>query len=140
MLKPLQVLLVDDEPMILKSLCRFLKEQGVIPTACDNGEHALDLIESRFFDAVIADFDLPFMNGLDILQQVQKRNSSCKLIVTSGDTNQLSQCCISAQSKISVLLKPFDLEELTSMLGERKNNNSEYAPTPPAFGDSVLAG
>ena len=117
MLKPLQVLLVDDEPMILKSLCRFLEENNVIPTACDDGEQALALINSHLFDVVIADFDLPFMNGLDILKLVQKRNPLCKLIVISGDTSQVTQNCLSNLPGVSILSKPFDFEELTAILG-----------------------
>ncbi len=61
----IKILLVDDEPNVLKSLSRLLKQYHLITASC--GEEALLLAKAQSFDLVISDYRMPGINGVDFL-------------------------------------------------------------------------
>jgi two-component system probable response regulator PhcQ len=60
-----RILLVDDEPNVLRSLSRLLKDYQVI--SFTSGEEALSAARNRAFDLVISDYQMPGMNGVEFL-------------------------------------------------------------------------
>lgn len=61
----INILLVDDEPNVLKALSRLLKQYHL--TTASSGEEALLLAKERGFELVISDYRMPGMNGIDFL-------------------------------------------------------------------------
>lgn len=86
----LRILIVDDDPVILKSLpAYFLAEnpKNSVETAT-NGSEALRLLETRAFDAVLSDVHMPEMNGFGLLFHVVKLESPPAFVaMTAFDTN-----------------------------------------------------
>jgi DNA-binding NtrC family response regulator len=78
-----RVLLVDDEPVVLRALVRLLKELWKVDTA-DSAEHALLLMASRSYDAVVTDFEMDGRNGVWLLEQVKLRYPTVRRVLHSG--------------------------------------------------------
>ncbi len=68
------VLLVDDEPLILSSLRRLLRNQPYDLLLAESGEQALQLLESRPVDLVVSDARMPNMDGAALLAEIHRRS------------------------------------------------------------------
>jgi DNA-binding NtrC family response regulator len=82
--RPYTILIVDDEPLIRKSLYEILKIAGFEAYTAMNGEEAVDLLASRPFDIVITDMKLPKMSGLELLNAVKKTCPQTEVILITG--------------------------------------------------------
>ena len=69
-LAPSRILVVDDEPMIIKSLQRLLKGHQV--SVATSGREALAILEQQDYDLVVCDLIMPDLTGIDVYQEVQR--------------------------------------------------------------------
>jgi len=65
------VLLVDDEPSILKSLNRILEADDRIILTAEDGKQALESIKRNPVDLILTDYRMPVMDGLDLLYEIK---------------------------------------------------------------------
>lgn len=81
----IRVLLVDDEQAILDIARAFLERHGEfsVTTALSAGE-GLQLLKERGFDAVISDYEMPVMNGLDLLRSIREEKNPIPFIIFTG--------------------------------------------------------
>lgn len=69
----LSVLLVDDEPEVLEVTRRFLEQEGEMAvTTAGSAEEALSLIPDRWFDAIVSDYKMKEIDGIELLKEVRK--------------------------------------------------------------------
>src|SRR5262245_61057747 len=61
------VLLVDDEPELLRGVCRGLKRLGYSVTEARSGEEAVQHLSRRAFDVVVSDIVMPGISGIELL-------------------------------------------------------------------------
>ena len=66
-----KVLLVDDDPAMLRLLCRWLEKAGYPVCTADDGQEALETIESDCPDFLITDWEMPRVNGLELCRQIR---------------------------------------------------------------------
>jgi len=66
-----QLLVVDDEPNILKTLSRALRVEGYNVLTCETGEEALTLLQDSVVELIIIDVKLPGMDGIELLTRVK---------------------------------------------------------------------
>jgi two-component system chemotaxis response regulator CheY len=66
-----KVLLVDDDPAMLRLLCRWLQKAGYQVRTAADGQEALDAIESDCPDFLITDWDMPRVDGLELCRQIR---------------------------------------------------------------------
>lgn len=66
-----KILVVDDEPDIIRLVVRIMESQGHLVITAQNGEQALDLANMDPPDLIIVDLDLPQMNGLDMCKRIK---------------------------------------------------------------------
>ncbi|TAJ43938.1 PAS domain S-box protein [Methanofollis fontis] len=79
------VLLVDDEPALCEIARVFLERDGDISvTTALSGEDALSIFHAGHFDVVVADFEMPGMNGIDLLKTLNAEGSDVPLIIFTG--------------------------------------------------------
>jgi DNA-binding NtrC family response regulator len=78
------ILIVDDEPLIRKSLYEILKIAGFDTYTAVNAEEATVLFEKRSFDIVITDMKLPKMNGLELLSFIKDISPTTEVILITG--------------------------------------------------------
>ena len=63
------ILCVDDEPLVLEVIKKFFEhEPGFSVKTCTNGNDALELLNALEFDAILSDYSLPDINGIDLLK------------------------------------------------------------------------
>ena len=75
----LRILVVDDEPAILRFLRASLECRGYAVATAANGRTALDLIRRDPTDLVVLDLGLPDMDGLDVVRQIREGGGTCRL-------------------------------------------------------------
>lgn len=119
----LKVLIVDDEPGIRSGISRilrnyrvgypFLEEDfGFTLTEAETGEIALEILEKQEIDIVLLDNKLPGIEGIDVLEQINKKNyDTAVMMITSYASLELA---VTATKKgaYNFVPKPFTPEEL----------------------------
>ena len=112
-----RILLVDDDPVILKLVMAVLRSQmdeWEMSTAHD-GHAALALMEKIRFDAVVSDIEMPKVNGLELLNQVLRRYPHIIRILHSAQTNK-DISLKSVESSHQYLVKPWGFKQLKATL------------------------
>ncbi|MFZ1934652.1 MAG: diguanylate cyclase [Thermoguttaceae bacterium] len=66
-----KLLLVDDDPALLRLLCRWLEKAGYSVRTAADGQEALDAIESECPDFLITDWEMPRVNGLELCRKIR---------------------------------------------------------------------
>ena len=80
----LQILIVDDEPLILMSISRFLKSIALVKTV-STAEEALDAIKEQHYDLCFLDVNLPGMTGLDAMMIINELSPNTKVAIMTGN-------------------------------------------------------
>ena len=79
----LQILVVDDNPLILMSLSRFLKKIALVKTV-STAEEALGTIKEQHYDLCFLDVFLPGMTGLDAMKIINELSPNTKVAIMTG--------------------------------------------------------
>jgi two-component system response regulator AtoC len=82
-----RVLVVDDEENLRLVLRTFLKRQGYQVEVADNGETALEMVESFGPDFILTDVRMPRMGGLDLLSTLRAKGNEATVVVMSAYGN-----------------------------------------------------
>ncbi len=81
----ISLLYVDDEPALLETGTLFLERSGeLLVTTVANGREALQLMEARHFDAIVSDYQMPEMDGIELLKEVRQRYPELPFILFTG--------------------------------------------------------
>jgi signal transduction histidine kinase len=117
----LTVLVVDDDELIRASLHTLLDHLGHTIILTRSGEEALAKLEARFEpDIVILDMNMPGMGGLKTLPILRALLPSVPIILATGRVDQTAMDLASAYPLVTLLPKPFTMEELKGHLGKAK--------------------
>lgn len=110
---PIRVLVADDEPSIRQLLTATLAPQGYEVTAARDGDEAKRLLESEPFEVVITDYQMPGLNGIDVLRFAKLMNAGCQVVLITGrDGPGLKEKAIS-YGAADYIQKPFSLDAIT---------------------------
>ena len=109
----MKVLLLEDELMLQGAIKEYLSDTGFEVTAFEDGQEAYDNISSNSYDLFIFDINTPSLDGLSLLDKLQKEKIYVPTIFISAITEieQISQAY--ALGCYDYLKKPFHLKELT---------------------------
>lgn len=107
-----RLLLVDDEPMLLSSLCELLKGRGCQLITASCGAEALEQLNRLQFDLVLLDLRLPDFGGHEIMDFINAKGIDVKIIVISGDTGIEAAIGSLKRGAYGYLRKPYSREEL----------------------------
>ena len=80
----IHVLLVDDEPLIIKCLGRLLAAAGLKVTSAPDGNQAVTLLGSTSFDVIVSDIKMPTLDGLSLLRSIRGRDLDVPVIFMTG--------------------------------------------------------
>jgi CheY-like chemotaxis protein len=76
----LSVLVAEDNKVNQKVVCAMLKRLGHAPIVVENGQKAIDILESHSFDLVLMDVQMPVLDGIEATKEIRKRGISCPVI------------------------------------------------------------
>lgn len=113
----LHVLIIDDSPVMLKTLKTYLEDTFDVAVAL-SGELALNFLSKKSTDVILLDYEMPNMSGPDVLYALRKfeRTSSIPVIFLTGvsDKNKIRQ--VLAMKPQGYLLKPVPKDKLTEAI------------------------
>lgn len=110
-----KILIVEDEIVIRKNLCAFLRKEGYEVTEARDGADAVELLSTDQFDLLITDFVMPNLDGPELVEHVSSRFSSIPVILVSGFV-AIKSAKKNFAGKAEFLEKPIALEDLLSVV------------------------
>jgi len=111
-----KILVVDDEPSILKLLKEALAQWGYHVACVGTGTEALEAIRTELFDAAITDIRMPEMSGLDLLREIKRHDESIEVVVMTGYPTIASAVEALKEGAYDYLSKPLILDELRHLM------------------------
>jgi CheY-like chemotaxis protein len=105
---PSSVLVVDDEPVVLQLFSRVLSEKGLRTRTASSAEEALKLLEEGGIACVLADKNMPGMDGIEMLRRVREAQPHCAFIVMTGYASTESAIEALRLGAVDYLQKPFE--------------------------------
>ena len=111
-----KILVVDDEPSILRLLQEALTQWGYSVKCASSGTEAVDAVRGEMFDAVITDIRMPEMSGLELLKEVKRQDESIEIVMMTGYPTIASAVEALKEGAYDYLSKPLILDELRHLM------------------------
>jgi len=111
----MRILLVEDEPRLLRSLARALREEGYAVDTAADGEEGLYMAKNCDYNAVVLDVMLPRLDGWQVLEGLRQHKQTPVLMLTARDAPRDRVRGLDTGAD-DYLVKPFDLSELLARL------------------------
>ncbi len=145
-----RILLVDDEPLILKGLKFSLNQDGYDTDTATNGEQALEMALSNNYDIVLLDVMLPGLSGIEVCQRVREM-SDVPIIMLTAKGEDMDKILGLEYGADDYMTKPFNILEVKARIktilrragsksGEHKAQISEHGITINTESRSVIVG
>jgi DNA-binding NtrC family response regulator len=106
------ILAVDDEPIFQFLLETHLREAGFIPLTASNGIEALAVLDRQHVDLIISDLIMPDMDGIQLIEQLQQRETAIPVIVVTAHGSVESAVEAMRLGAYDYLEKPYNLGDL----------------------------
>ena len=133
-----RVLLVDDEPQIVRALVVNMRARGYDVAAAADAVTALTLAAKQHPDVVVLDLGLPDMDGSDVIAGLRGW-STAPIIVLTGRTEQAEKIAALDAGADDYVTKPFDIEELFArMRAVARRSTAEHDEPAVRIGDWVV--
>lgn len=110
-----RILLVDDEPLILKGLKFALEQDGYETDSAEDGEIALDKILKGGYDLVLLDVMLPKMSGIEVCQAVREKND-VPIIMLTAKGEDMDKILGLEYGADDYMTKPFNILEVKARI------------------------
>lgn len=111
----MRILIVEDEPRLLRNLAKALREEDYAVDTSETGDDGLYKAENFEYDAIVLDVMLPGIDGWEILARLRKTRRTPVLMLTARDATQDRVRGLDNGAD-DYLIKPFDLQELLARL------------------------
>jgi EAL domain-containing protein (putative c-di-GMP-specific phosphodiesterase class I) len=112
------VLLVDDDPEVLRSTCRVLKAQGYNVTTTSSGEEAINFLKRRAFDVIVSDIKMPGMDGIQLLREVREHDLHVPVVLITGEPAVSTAVQALEYGAFHYLTKPVTTDALEKVIGK----------------------
>ena len=116
-LRPLRVLLVDDDDLVLDAVAAVLGMLGHFPARAASGEDALGQLEAGLKpEVVILDLNMPGLGGAGALPRLRELAPHVPVLLATGRVDEAALALVAAYPGVRLLPKPFDMFELQEQL------------------------
>ena len=111
------LLIVDDEASVLKSLYHVLKSTGLTIHMAESGQAGLNLLAAQSIDLVLADFQMPEMDGGEFLRQVKETTPDAVRIIVTGNADYMQCLELIKEGVVNMYVtKPWENDSLRAMV------------------------
>jgi CheY-like chemotaxis protein len=111
-----RVLIVDDEPLVLKSVARVVRLMGYDVTLAADGYEAIEQLRARPFDVIVSDVSMPQMDGLELLKRVREIDRRVPVVLATGTPDEGDAQAALELGAFRYLVKPVDPGRLRLVL------------------------
>jgi CheY-like chemotaxis protein len=124
-----RVLVVDDDEGVRLFLSLILSEEGCRVLSASDGVEGLEILRFHPVDLLITDYNMPRMNGLDLISWSRMRLPEVPAVLVTGQEDPALEAAARACGALRVFLKPLTLDELLLLIGQirRATRSFEYA-------------
>ncbi|MBQ7519371.1 MAG: response regulator, partial [Clostridia bacterium] len=110
-----RILLVDDEPLIIKGLKYTLEQEGYETLSAMDGEEALNLFFSNTVDLVLLDVMLPKLDGIQVCQRIRE-SSNVPIIMLTAKGEDMDKILGLEYGADDYMTKPFNILEVKARI------------------------
>lgn len=118
MKEKLDVLLVDDEVIVGKRLKPALTKIGCNVEIFEDPKEALKRIDEKAFDIVVTDIMMADVNGIELLEYIQKKSARTKVIMITGYATEALAREAMDKGAFDIIAKPFRPGDLRNMIAK----------------------
>ncbi len=111
-----RVLLVDDEPEFLEIMAERMRARDMEVTTSTSATEALSLIAAESYDAVIMDFMMPEMDGIEALKAIKEKRPEMQIILLTGHATVQKGIEAMKAGAMDFVEKPADLDALSDKI------------------------
>ena len=116
--KQLQIMIIDDEPIVGKRLKQALTKFGIDVEVFEDSEAAVNRLKDKNFDIVVTDIRMDKIDGIQILERVLERSDHTKVIIITGyATIEVAQEAL-AKGAYDFIAKPFKPNDLRAVINK----------------------
>ena len=118
------ILVVDDEPVLVKLASQILSRYGYQVIAADSAKQALALLETNPVDLIVSDIIMPEMDGYQLSAIVRKKYPDIKIQLASGFSDERNVNMVDEKLQKDILYKPYKAEDLLKKIREVLDRSS----------------
>lgn len=115
------ILIVDDEPSIVKSLSGVLTDEGFEVITASNGYEALKIIDVESPDLVLLDIWMPGIDGIETLKEIKKNNPEIQVIMITGHGTIETAVSATKFSAFDFIEKPLSIDKVIVAINNALN-------------------
>ena len=127
------ILIVDDEPRLLRVLRLGLPEYGFDVLTASNGQEALKILFDKRTDVVVTDVRMPIMDGPELIYEMERVGIKLPIVVTTAYADVDTAVKTLKHGACDYIRKPFSVEELVNSVQSALRKSSIHPP-PSAGG------
>jgi len=130
---PVRVLVVDDEPAILRFLRAGVGSQGYLVIEAASGQAALDAVRQRRGDLLVLDLGLPDIDGLEVIRRIRDSGALLPIIVLSSRDDEAAKVAALDLGADDYVTKPFGIDELLARIRAAHRHRLQQQGEKPVF-------
>jgi two-component system chemotaxis response regulator CheB len=129
MSEPIKVLVVEDEVTNAILLKRVLTKTGYSVSTAHNGNEALKILEKQTFSAVLTDWMMPQVDGIELIRQIRQKAATMPFIIMiTALVSEGARTYALESGADDYIAKPIDVEELLTRLKDGLDRNKQSEP------------
>lgn len=110
------VLIVDDEPVVTKSIGNIISRMGINVLVTENGNEALELIRQNHPQLAFLDIKINGLKGTEVLKEAKKIDPAIKIVIITGSISHDVEAEVLANGAIALIKKPFTIHDIQKVL------------------------
>lgn len=121
-----EILIVDDEPRLLRVLRLGLPEHGFNVLTASNGQEALKILFDKHVDVVVTDIRMPVMDGVELIYEMERLEIKLPVVVTTAHADVETAVKTLKHGACDYIRKPFSVEELVQSVKKAMEKVSAF--------------
>ena len=136
-MRPVRILVAEDDPHIRQGLCDSLESEGYQPLAAAEGREALRVFEREAPDLVLLDIMMPEVSGYDVCREIRRHDTRVPILMLTAKGEEIDKVVGLELGADDYITKPFGVRELLARVAAalRRSRLSRRDPSPPRVPD-----